>query len=226
MFFMGVLFYVMNELHHYTEAEEKTNIISHAIGLALSFVAIVLLVVQANAYGNRLHLVSVSIFGISLIALYAASTFYHSAKDPDLRARLRIIDHATIYVLIAGTYTPLTLITLGGAVGWIIFAVSWAMALTGIVLKIFFTGRFHLLSTLMYVFMGWIIVFAVEPLLNHLSTVGLWWLFSGGLAYTLGAILYSIKKMPFNHAIFHLFVLLGSFCHFVLVYCHVLPAGR
>ncbi len=213
----------MEGTQHYSALEEKTNIISHAIGLFLSVVALVLLVIRAGLYGNGWHIVSVSIFGASLISLYAASTFYHSAKDATLRARLRIIDHATIYVLIAGTYTPFTLISLNGSVGWVIFGVSWAMAITGIVLKLFFTGKYNVLSTLMYVFMGWIIVFAIKPLISSLSTEGLTWLFAGGVAYTTGAILYSIKKVKFNHAIFHLFVLMGSFCHFVSVYFYVLP---
>ena len=211
-------------MSHYSPTEEKANIISHAIGLAFSIVALVLLVVRASLYGDVWHIVSVAIFGVSLISLYAASTFYHSAKDPRVRSRLRIFDHATIYVLIAGTYTPFTLVTLNGPVGWTIFAASWAMAVTGITLKLFFTGRFNVLSTLMYVFMGWIIVFAISPLIENLSSEGLFWLIAGGIAYTTGAILYSIKKIPFNHAIFHLFVLLGSFCHFMSVYFYVLPA--
>ena len=211
-------------MSHYSPNEEKANIISHAIGLAFSIVALVLLVVRASLYGDAWHIVSVAIFGVSLISLYAASTFYHSAKDLRIRSRLRIFDHATIYVLIAGTYTPFTLVTLNGPVGWTIFAASWAMAVTGITLKLFFTGRFNVLSTLMYVFMGWIIVFAISPLIENLSSEGLFWLIAGGIAYTTGAILYSIKKIPFNHAIFHLFVLLGSFCHFMSVYFYVLPA--
>ena len=213
----------MNSHKFYSPLEEKTNIISHAIGLVLSVVALVLMVVRASLYGNGWHIVSVSIFGASLIALYAASTFYHSAKNPDLRSRLRILDHATIYVLIAGTYTPLALITLNSTTGWVIFGVSWGMALSGIILKLFFTGKYNLLSTFMYIFMGWIIVFAIKPLVNNLSAEGLFWLFADGVAYTVGAILYSIKKIKFNHAIFHMFVLLGSFCHFVSVYFYVLP---
>jgi len=208
---------------HYSALEEKTNIISHAIGLILSVIALLLMLVRASQYGNVWHIVSVSIFGVSLITLYAASTFYHSAKDPRRRARLRVIDHATIYTLIAGTYTPFTLVVLHGSVGWMVFGASWAMAITGITLKLFFTGRFNILSTLMYVFMGWIIVFAITPLIESLSTQGLFWLFAGGVAYTTGAILYSIKKIKFNHAIFHMFVLLGSACHFVSVYFYVLP---
>ena len=189
----------------------------------LSIIAVVLLVTRASSYGNTWHIVSAAIFGASLITLYAASTVYHSATRAELRARLRIIDHATIYILIAGTYTPFTLITLNGTVGWVIFAFSWGMAISGIILKLFFTGRFNLVSTFMYVFMGWIIIFAVKPLIANLSTEGLFWLVAGGLSYTIGAIIYSIKKVPLNHAIFHLFVLGGSICHFVAVYFFVLP---
>ena len=211
------------ETKFYSPLEERINILSHAIGLLLSIIAVVLLVTRASSYGNAWHIVSAAIFGASLITLYAASTVYHSATRAELRARLRIIDHATIYILIAGTYTPFTLITLNGTVGWLIFAFSWGMAISGIILKLFFTGRFNLVSTLMYVFMGWIIIFAVKPLIANLSTEGLFWLVAGGLSYTIGAIIYSIKKVPLNHAIFHLFVLGGSICHFVAVYFYVLP---
>jgi len=136
------------DTQHYSALEEKTNIISHAIGLILSVIALLLMLVRASQYGNVWHIVSVSIFGVSLITLYAASTFYHSAKDPRRRARLRVIDHATIYTLIAGTYTPFTLVVLHGSVGWMVFGASWAMAITGITLKLFFTGRFNILSTI------------------------------------------------------------------------------
>jgi hemolysin III len=210
--------------HYYSPLEEKTNIISHAIGFVLSVVALVLMLVRAGLYGDIWHLASAAIFGLSLMSLYAASTLYHSAKDPIPRSRLRIFDHATIYILIAGTYTPFTLITLKGTTGWLIFGVSWGMAIAGVTLKLFFTGKYGVLSTLMYVLMGWIIVFAITPLVNSLSSQGLYWLFAGGVAYTTGAIIYSIKSVKFNHAIFHMFVLLGSFCHFVSIYFSVLPS--
>ena len=213
----------MNDTHHYPPLEEKLNIASHVFGFVLSVVALVLLVVHASRHGNAWHIVSFSIFGASLVTLYGASAIYHSVKDPVLRNRLRIVDHATIYILIAGTYTPFTLVTLNGFAGWMIFGVSWGMAVIGIVLKLFFTGRYDLLSTLMYVFMGWIIVFALEPLIHNLSSDGLFWLVAGGIAYTLGAVLYSIQKIKFNHAIFHVFVLIGSVCHFISVYFYVLP---
>ena len=212
----------MDTTNHYSPLEEKTNIVSHAIGLALSIVGTLLMLLRASGSGDILHIIGAGIFGASLIALYAASTLYHSAKDPKKRARLRINDHATIYLLIAGTYTPFTLITLKGWVGWTVFGVSWGMAVCGVVLKLFFTGRYNLLSTLMYIIMGWIIIFAIKPLVNSIPIDGIFWLIAGGLAYTTGAIIYSIKKIPFNHAIFHVFVLLGSFCHFVSVYVYVL----
>jgi len=212
-----------SQAQFYPPLEEKINIISHATGLLLSIIALAFLVTRASLYGDVWHVVSLSIFGASLIVLYTASTVYHSSKAPQARSQLRIVDHASIYVLIAGTYTPFTLVTLNGTVGWVIFAISWGMALTGITLKLFFTGRYRLLSTAMYIFMGWLIIFAIKPLINNLPVDGIYWLVAGGLAYTLGGILYSIKKIKFNHAIFHVFVLLGSFCHFIAVYFYVLP---
>ena len=209
-------------IKRYSPTEEKINIISHAIGFNLSIVALVLLVRHAILHGDVRHIVSFSIFGASLIILYAASTFYHSAKKPELRKRMKIIDHASIFVLIAGTYTPFTLVTLNGILGWVIFGSSWGLAIGGIILKLFFTGKYNLILTLMYVFMGWIIVFAIKPLINNLPLEGFLWLLAGGISYTIGAILYSVKKIKFNHAIFHMFVLTGSLCHFVSVYFYVL----
>ncbi len=211
------------DVKHYSATEERINIGSHATGFVLSVVALVLLVRYAAIYGNAWHVVSFSIFGVSLMVLYAASTVYHSAKNPRFRRKMRIVDHASIYILIAGTYTPFTLVTLHGVTGWVVFGVTWGMAVTGVILKLFYTGKYDSLSTVMYVFMGWIIVFAINPLINNLSSDGLFWLVAGGMAYTTGAILYSIKKIKFNHAIFHVFVLAGSFCHFVAVYFYVLP---
>jgi hemolysin III len=211
-------------MKYYSPIEEKINIVSHAIGFILSIVAFVLLVMYANLHGDVWYIISFSIFGASLIILYAASAFYHSAKKSKLRNRLKIIDHASIYVLIAGTYTPFTLVTLKGTIGWVIFGTSWGLALTGITLKLFFTGKYNIISTIMYVLMGWVIVFAIKPLINNLPLEGLLWLIAGGISYTIGAILYSIKKIKFNHAIFHLFVLMGSFCHFMSVFFYVLPS--
>ena len=216
---------VIEQAKFYSPVEERINIISHAAGLILSIVGLMLLWVHASLNGNNWHVVSFTIFGASLIVLYAASTFYHSARKQELRNRLRIIDHAAIYVLIAGTYTPFALVTLKGSTGWVIFGVTWGLAVSGITLKLFFTGKYEFLSTLMYVFMGWVIIFAVKPLIQNLSTEGLAWLLAGGIAYTLGAIIYSFKKIRFNHAIFHVFVLIGSISHFLSVYLYVLPGN-
>jgi hemolysin III len=211
-------------LNVYSPAEERINIGSHALGLLLSVTAFLLLVLRAQSYDNALYTLSFAVFGASLICLYLASTLYHSAKTLKMRTRLRIVDHATIYILIAGTYTPFCLITLSGPTGWTVFAVSWGLAAAGLVLKLFFTGRFQLLSTLMYVFMGWIVIFVVKPMIANLPLAGLVWLLVGGISYTTGAVIYSIKRIPFNHAIFHLFVLAGSFCHFIAVYQYVFPS--
>ena len=212
---------VIKGIREYSPTEEKINIISHAVGFSLSIVALGFLVTKATSHGDVQHIVSFSIFGISLLILYAASTFYHSAKKLELRKRLKIIDHASIYILIAGTYTPFTLVSLNGKLGWMIFGISWSLATIGIILKIFFTGRYNFISTLMYVLMGWVIIFAIKPLLNILQFEGFLWVLTGGISYTIGAILYSIKKIKFNHAIFHMFVLAGSFCHFMSVYFYV-----
>jgi len=206
----------------YPPFEEKLNIFSHGLGVLLSIAALVLLVVRASLYGNVWHIVSFSIYGTSMVLLYSASTIYHNSKKPKIRLRLQIFDHAAIYVLIAGTYTPFTLVTLYGTTGWVMFGITWFFALTGIILKILFTGRFEIASTIMYVLMGWIVVFAIKPLIHNLPFEGLMWLFAGGISYTVGAVLYSIKRIPYNHAIFHVFVLVGSFCHFIAVYFYVL----
>jgi len=187
----------------YSPLEEKINIISHGIGFLLSIAALIFLVVFAALYGDVWHIVSFTIFGSSLIILYAASTLYHGSVKPLVRKRLKIVDHAAIYVLIAGTYTPFTLVTLNGTIGWIIFGVSWGFAIIGITLKLFYTGKYDLFSTAMYILMGWLIIFVIKPLINNLPADGLKWLFAGGISYTLGALVYSIRKIKFNHAILY-----------------------
>ncbi len=205
----------------YAPLEEKLNVYSHGLGLLLSIAALVLLVFKAATDGSPWRIVSFSIFGVSLIVLYTASTVFHNAKTPILRKRLNIFDHASIYVLIAGSYTPFTLVTLNGTFGWVLFGISWGIAIAGIILKLFYTGKYEKASTIAYVLMGWMIVFAIKPLLANLSSEGLFWLVSGGIFYTIGAVLYSINKLKFNHFIFHIFVLIGSFCHFMAVYFYV-----
>ena len=214
------------DITYYEPKEEKFNVISHAIGLVLSIAALVLLVVYSSIYGSAWHIVSFSIYGASLIVSYSASTFYHYVQSPKLRHRLNIFDHSAIYVLIAGTYTPFTLVVLNGWVGWTIFGVSWGLAIVGIILKLFFTGKYDKISTFTYVLMGWVVIFAIKPLVHNLSFEGLMWLLAGGIFYTVGAVLYSIKNLKFNHAIFHIFVLLGSFAHFIAVFFYVLPIKK
>lgn len=209
------------KIQFYSPTEEKLNIWSHAVGIFLSIIALVLLIVKAVEQNNVWMMVSFPIFGISLIVLYLASTLYHASKHPEKRFKLKIFDHAAIYILIAGTYTPFTLVSLNGEIGWFIFSVVWAIAFAGIILKLFFTGRFKVISTAMYVLMGWIIIFYFKELTANLNSDGVFYLILGGVFYTIGAILYSIKKIKFNHAIFHFFVLAGSFSHFLSVYLYV-----
>jgi len=219
----------VNAVQHpgfYPPAEERINIISHVLGLVFSAAGVVFLLVKATALDSAVHIVSAAVFGSSLVVLYTASTIYHSTTNPKRRKALRTLDHAAIYVLIAGTYTPFTLITLEGPLGWAMFGLAWGLALTGITLKLFFTGRFERLSTSMYVFMGWMMVFAIKPLLANFAPEGMAWLIAGGICYTVGALLYSIKKLPFGHAAFHILVLLGSACHFVAVYFFVLAPSN
>ena len=203
----------------YPAAEERINVYSHGLGLILSVFALFILTAKAR---GMLQVVSVAVFAASMIALYGSSTIYHSTTNVARRIWLRTVDHAMIYVLIAGSYTPFALLVLQGKTGWAIFGVTWAMAVTGIVIKLYHTGRYNKVSTAMYVFMGWMIVFAIKPLIANFPPEGLTWLFAGGVSYTVGALTYSIKKMPFGHATFHILCLIGSGCHFVSVYYFVL----
>ncbi|MBF0596062.1 PAQR family membrane homeostasis protein TrhA [Faecalibacter rhinopitheci] len=208
-------------LNNYSPLEEKFNIYTHCLGFILSIIALFYLTIKSVNTGQFNIIFSFVIFGISMILLYLASTLYHSAKDPYKRSILKILDHVSIYVLIAGTYTPYTLVSLKYAHGFTIFSIVWIFAILGILLKLLYTGKFKLLSTLLYVFMGWMIVFSFSDLQHNLSANGIEWLVAGGIAYTIGAILYSIKQIPFNHAIFHVFVLLGTFCHFISIFLYV-----
>ena len=216
----------LKRVTYYDPKEEKLNVISHGLGLVLSIVALVLLVVYSSIYGSNWHIVSFSIYGASLILLYSAWTLYHYVQNPKWRQKLNVFDHAAIYILIAGTYTPFTLVVLKGWVGWTIFGVSWALAIFGIIFKLYFTGKYDKISTMAYVLMGWLIIFAIKPLINNFPIEGLLWLLAGGVFYTIGAVLYSIRSVKYNHAIFHIFVLLGSFSHFMAVFFYVLPIEK
>jgi len=207
----------------YRFIEELFNSITHGAGVVLSIAALVLLIVFSSIYGSTGHIVSCTIFGITLILLYTASTLYHGIQKPQVKRVFKIFDHSCIYLLIAGTYTPFLLVTLRGVLGWTMFGVIWFLAVSGVVLKVFFVDRFQIISTVAYVLMGWIIVFAIKPLADSLAAGGMVWLIAGGLAYTLGVVFYAWKRLPFNHAIWHLFVLAGSLCHFLAVIFYVIP---
>ncbi|MFT4762090.1 MAG: hemolysin III [Paraglaciecola sp.] len=190
----------------------------------MSIIGLIFLVIRAQELNDTLTLITFAIFGLSLIILYAASTIYHSIQTPISRLRWAIGDHSAIYLLIAGSYTPFTLITLPDPVGIILFTAIWCCAAIGMILKFFFTGRFEVVSTIMYVLMGWMAVFAFNPLLENLDMNGVYLLFSGGISYTVGALFFLLDgKLKFNHAIFHVFVLGGSFCHYLAIYFYVIP---
>ncbi|MBR08405.1 MAG: hemolysin D [Rickettsiales bacterium] len=211
-----------SSITYYRKAEEIMNVITHLVGLILSVAGLALLVTFASLYGTVWHIVSFSIFGATLVLLYLASTLYHAARSKQLRRRLNIFDHSAIYLLIAGTYTPFCLVALNGWVGWTLFGVTWGLAVAGVVLKVFFTGRYNLLSTIGYVAMGWIAIVAAKPLYQELNDGALLFLLIGGVSYTIGAVFYMIDKIKFNHAIFHLWVLLGSIAHFIAIFFFLL----
>jgi len=212
-------------LAHRISAEELANTVTHGIGLALSIAGFVVLLVLAAVRGSSRHIVSCAIYGATLVCLYAASTFYHGIPSPRRKRALRIFDHCAIYLLIAGTYTPFLLVNLRGGWGWSLLGIVWGFAMAGIVFKFRFVDHFPFLSTVIYLLMGWLAVIALKPLLAAVPASGLLWLLAGGLLYTLGVVFYGWKRLPYNHVIWHLFVLAGSTCHYVAVlYSVVLPA--
>lgn len=212
-----------DRLTFYHPTEEKFNIISHGFGLILSIFALIILVTFAVLDGTVWHIISFSIYGVSLVILYTASTLYHFVQEPKLRYKLNIFDHAAIYVLIAGSYTPFTMNVIEGTLGWMLFGIIWTIAIIGITLKLFFTGKYQIISTIAYVLMGWLGIFGLKSILINLPIEAVIWLVAGGILYTIGAILFGLKMLKFNHAIFHIFVLLGSICHFMSVFLYVLP---
>ena len=200
-----------------TRAEELANTLTHGIGIAGSVAACAILITLGALKGTAWHIVSSAIFGATLILLYTASTLYHAVQAERAKARLRVLDHCSIYLLIAGTYTPFTLVGLRGGWGWSLFGVVWGLAVAGVVFKLFSTGRFVRLSTAIYLAMGWLVLIAVVPMMQRLSGLTLSWLVAGGLAYTLGTVFYLSRRLPFAHAVWHVFVLAGSVCHAVAV---------
>jgi hemolysin III len=198
----------------YRTDEELAHSITHGIGILIGIAVLVILVVYSSLRQGIWEVVSCAVYGTTFILLFLGSTLYHSARRPRVRQALKVFDHAAIYLLIAGTYTPFALVPLRGALGWTIFGAMWACALLGIAFKIFFTGRFKAVSLFSYLFMGWFCVVAVKPLYRELNTTGFNLLVAGGLCYTVGAVFYAWKSLKWSHTIWHVFVLAGSLCHF------------
>jgi hemolysin III len=205
----------------YTDREELAHSITHGFGVVCSVVGLVLMVIFSARYGTIWHVVSTTIFGATLVLLYTSSTLYHSYKDLRAKQILRKFDHAAIFLLIAGSYTPFLLVTLRGA--WGMLSVVWGLAAIGVALKFWFAGRFRVVSTLIYIGMGWLVLVFFKPLAMSLPHDGLVWLFAGGLCYTGGTLFYLWKRLPYHHAIWHLFVLGGSACHWVAIFFYVVP---
>ena len=203
-------------------AEDIANSVSHGVGLGMSLAGLALLIVMAAVHGGALEVVSAVVYGTTLVMLFAASTIYHSMTTPTLKRIWRVVDHSAIYLLIAGTYTPFTLITLGDGWGTLIFGIVWGLAAIGVLYKIFWFGRLPGLSMALYLGMGWTIVIAIKPLLENLPTGGLILMFTGGLLYTGGVIFYAWEKLFLNHAIWHLFVLAAAVCHYLAILLFVI----
>ena len=203
--------------------EEVANCATHGVGLALSVAGFVALVALAYAYGDAWHLASCGVYGASLVALYLASTLYHGARAPRAKQFFQALDHCGIYILIAGTYTPFTLVTLRGPWGWTLFGLVWGLALAGILFRLIFGTRYRPVAVASYVMLGWLCVVAVKPILELVPLGALAWIAAGGLTYTAGVFFFAAKRIPHHHAIWHLFVLGGSICHYVAVLLYVLP---
>ncbi len=206
-----------------TEGEEISNSLSHIIGVGLSITALVLLIVFSSLYGDAWNIVSLSIYGSTLIILYLASTIYHTLRNVKIKVIFKLFDHISIYILIAGTYTPITMGPLRGPWGWSIFGVIWGLAVLGTLYKIFFMDKHRIISVILYVVMGFTIVVAIVPSLQRLHPTFIMWILIGGACYLGGIIFYGVKKIPYNHFIWHLFVLAGSICHFFGMFFYLIP---
>lgn len=202
---------------------EIANCLTHGIGAGLSMAGLAILVSFAAKEGDPWKLVSFTIYGSAMVILYLASTLYHAFLSPRAKKIFKILDHSAIFIAIAGTYTPFTLVSLRGPWGWTLFGVAWGLAILGITFKIFFVNRFRLLSVVVYILMGWMVVIAQQPVRDMIPPGGIAWMVAGGLSYTAGTAFYASRK-PMSHMIWHLFVLVGSICHYMAVLFYVLPA--
>jgi hemolysin III len=207
----------------YSLGEEIAHAVTHGLGAVLSVAGLTVLVAYATLYGETRHVVGSAIFGGTLVLMYTASTLYHSIPLPRAKRVLQIIDHSSIYLLIAGTYTPFTLVTLQGTPGWWLFGLVWTLAASGVAFKLFTTGRYEKLSLAIYLGMGWCVVLAIRPLMSALETGGLILLLAGGLSYTGGVAFYVRERLRYHHAIWHAFVLAGSVLHYFAVLFYVIP---
>ncbi len=214
-----------SETTNYSVGEEIANSVTHGIGALLSIGGLAVLVGFASLYGNAWHITSCSIYGSTMILLYVASTLYHGIPIPSIKGILRQIDHSAIYLLIAGTYTPFMLVNLRGSWGWSLFGIVWGIAVLGIVLKATSYGRLPGISLALYLAMGWIVVIAIKPMFAAIDQGGLLLLLLGGVAYTGGVVFYVWKKLPYSHAIWHLFVMAGSCFHFFAILLYVIPSS-
>ena len=210
-------------LVYYSEEEELVNRCTHAFGALLSLVGVTALIVLAAGQHDAYRIVSACIYGVSMVTFYCLSTAYHSVRKPSTRYVFRILDHASIYLMIAGSYTPFALVTLRGPWGWSLFGTVWGLGTVGAAMKIFTTHRLRYIGPLLYIALGWIVVIAWHPLSAALASNGIFLLFAGGVAYTLGVVIYLWDRIPYNHAIWHLFVLTGSACHFFAIFYYVTP---
>jgi len=207
----------------FTLGEEIFHSITHGIGSGLSIAGLTLLLVLAILFGDVYQIVSFSIFGASLVLLYLSSTLYHGFQQPRVKHIFKIFDHASIYLLIAGTYTPFLLIGLGGSTGWTFLFIVWGIALFGVIFKVLFIERFQVLSVVTYLLMGWLCVFIFREMVASIPLGAIIWLAIGGLFYTVGVIFYALQKIPYMHAVWHFFVLGGSLCHFIAVLLYLAP---
>jgi hemolysin III len=216
---------IPDHLITYSDGEELANRLTHGVAAILSVIGLVVMTYVANRSGDPYRIVSVTIFCGTLSLFYVISTLYHTFREPKVRYVFRVLDHVGIFLVIAGTYTPFTLVSLRQGHGWTLFWVVWGLALSGAVFKSFMTHRLAVLAPVFYLGLGWLIVVDLGELVNSVSMNGVAWLLAGGLFYTLGIIFYAIDRIPYHHAIWHVFVIAGSVCHYLAVLWYVLPSG-
>ncbi len=209
-------------VNHFSSTEERLNALTHGLGLALSIAALALLVVFASLHGDALKIIAAAIYGATLVLLYGSSTLYHAVTHISRKRLFQKFDHSAIYLLIAGSYTPVMLLSVGGSAGWTIFGIEWGVVALGIALKFLFPGRFEIFSLIAYVAMGWLIVTVFDAFRSHIDPAGFWLIVAGGMAYTGGVIFYIKDRVRYFHTIWHLFVLAGSILHFLAIFLYII----